>query len=86
MSAYSVVANSLGVSESWLRKLIGRQPVVVAAHEYLNLAALYVRLCERIEAEAEHERRRAAALREAAHAALESHRGVVASTPRPDRS
>lgn len=37
MRAYGAVARSVGVSESWVRKLIGRQPVVVAAHEFINL-------------------------------------------------
>lgn len=37
MRAYGAVARVVGVSESWVRKLIGRQPVAVAAHEYLNL-------------------------------------------------
>lgn len=82
MTAYAAVANAVGVSESWLRKLLGRQPVVVAVHEYLNLAAAYDRLCARIEAEELNEKRRTAALREAAHAALASDPIVVAGKTR----
>ena len=64
MSAYAAVARTVGVSESWLRKLLGRQPVVVAVHEYINLASAYVASCERIEAEADRQRRIAAAAAE----------------------
>lgn len=83
MAAYEMVAQRIGVSPSWLRKLVGRQPgLVVEAHEYLNIAAAYRRLCERVEAEAERERALAAALREKADAALASAPGMVAGVAR----
>lgn len=82
MAAYEAVANRVGVSASWLRKLLGRQPLVVEAHEYLNLAAAYRALCERVEAEAELERQRIAALKGHADAALESGSEVVATSTR----
>lgn len=73
MTAYEIVASTVGVSSSWLRKLLGRQPgLIVEAHEFLNIAHAYRSLCERIEAEAQRERALAAALREKADAALAS--------------
>ena len=72
MRAYEQVAATLGVSASWLRKLIGRQHVAVAAHAYLNLAAAYRSLCERIEAQAESEKLRAPAIQEQLNAVLAS--------------
>jgi hypothetical protein len=81
MAAYERVASLVGVNSSWLRKLLGRQPgIVLAAHELINIASAYRSLCERIEVEAERERRLAAALREKADALLESDLGMVAST------
>lgn len=59
MAAYESVARKIGASPSWLRKFIGRQPNVdLGAHQYLNVISLYRRLCERVEAEAENERRK----------------------------
>lgn len=85
MTAYEVVARQVGVTASWVRKFIGRQPLVVEAHEYLNIVSAYTRLCERIEVDAELRRQRAAALREDAHAALASAVVVVAGPPGRDR-
>lgn len=81
MSAYEIVGQSVGVTASWLRKLIGRQPLVVEHHEFLNLAAAYRRICERVEAEAEIERRKLAVLRGQADAALEGIVGVGECAP-----
>jgi hypothetical protein len=82
MAAYDRVASMVGVSASWLRKLTGRRPVTIEAHEYINLARAYRALCERIEREAETERQRAITLREKINAALESDCGLVESAPR----
>lgn len=57
MAAYERVAFRVGASSSWLRKLIGRQDVSLAAHTYQNLKLAYARACERLEAEAEAEKR-----------------------------
>jgi len=70
MTAYDRVASRIGVSASWLQKLIGRRHVAIAAHEFFNLYAAYQRLCERVEADAEHERRLLIALKDQTHAAL----------------
>lgn len=80
MAAYERVAQMVGVSPSWLRKLLGRQPDVkeIAAHEFLNIAAAYRSLCLRLEAEAERERRKATVLREKADAVIASASVVVA--------
>jgi hypothetical protein len=85
MTAYERVASTIGVSASWLRKLIGRQSVELAAHEYLNIALAYRKLCERIEAEAENNRRRAVAAMESINATLASASIVVDFEERPDR-
>lgn len=72
MTAYQRIASRVGVSSSWLQKLIGRRPVSVALHEGMNLLMAYRRLCERIEAEADHERKTMLALKENKHhAAIE---------------
>ena len=57
MAAYERVASRVGASSSWLRKLIGRQDVSLAAHTYQNMKLAYARACERLEAEAEAEKR-----------------------------
>lgn len=53
MTAYEHVGKAVGGTGSWLRKLISSQPVTLHAHQYLNLARLYDRLCARIEARAD---------------------------------
>jgi hypothetical protein len=85
MTAYERVASTVGVSSSWLRKLIGRQSVALAAHEYLNLALAYRKLCERIEAEAENNKRRAVAARESINASLASASIMVEDETGADR-
>lgn len=57
MAAYERVASRVGASSSWLRELVGRQEVSLAAHTYQNLKLAYARACERLEAEAEAEKR-----------------------------
>lgn len=86
MAAYERVASTVGVSARWLRKLIGRQPIELAAHEYLNIVAAYRSLCERIEAEAELERARAAALRRQADEALRGAMAPLAGVAGPPES
>lgn len=83
MAAYENVASMVGVSSSWLRKLIARQPFAIAAHHFHNLAAAYVALCERVEREAAHERQRAAALRKKADEVCE---GTIGMANGHDRS
>jgi hypothetical protein len=78
MAAYERVASLVGVNPSWLRKLLGRQPgIVLAAHELINISSAYRSLCERIEAEAERERRLAAVMRKQADEILEGDLGMV---------
>jgi hypothetical protein len=77
MAAYERVAGTVGVSSRWVRRLLSRQLSEIAAHEYLNICRAYRSLCERIEAEAEHERRVAVALRRDADEALASALGSM---------
>lgn len=86
MAAYEGVASWVGVSSSWLRKLLGRQPVDLGAHEYLNIVHAYRSLCERIEERAAHERQLATALRGQADEAIQSALGVVDRVPGPQES
>ena len=83
MAAYDTAARSIGVTASWIRKLIGRQPLTIEHHEFMNIALAYRTLCERIEAEAERERQTLAALKGRADAALEGGAGLVAREARP---
>lgn len=69
--AYEVVSAAIGRSRSWVEKIIGRQRGPGLSHEtMLAIVAKYHAICERIEADAEHDRRLAAALRGHAHAAI----------------
>jgi len=74
MLAYDRVAAKAGVSSAWLRRLVGRRHVSVALQDFLNIYSAYCRACERIEAEAEHERQMLLALKDKTHAVFE---GVV---------
>lgn len=77
MTAYERVARKIGASPVWVRKLLGRQPNVdVAAHQYLNIVGLYRRLCARIEAKAEEERRKLDLLLGHHHAIVQSNLGL----------
>lgn len=60
MAAYGAVASALGRSESWVRKIIGRSPLVSAsAADWFNLEVL----CARIDAVSERLEARAASIR-----------------------
>ena len=86
MTAYVHVADAIGVSTSWVRRLIGRQPIGLAAHEYLNLLAAYTSLCERIEQQAEHERMLTRALKGQADEAIQSALGMARRVSRQEES
>lgn len=58
MTAYDDVARKIGKSSSWLRKLIGRQPVGIDATTILNLIVQFNKLSERLEIEAENDRQK----------------------------
>ncbi len=79
MAAYEGVASWIGVSSSWLRKLIGRQPsTALGAHEYINLVSAYRSVCERVEAAGKNERAKAAILRGiTTDAVVASHLGMA---------
>ncbi|MGA0595421.1 hypothetical protein [Enterovirga sp. CN4-39] len=85
MSAYAAVADLAGVSESWVRKLLGGRPVVVELRHFLSLAEAYRRVCDRVEAERDLERTRFQALRAEADAALAIAEGMVVSPAGQDR-
>ncbi len=85
MSAYAAVGDLAGVSESWVRRLLGGRPVVVELRHFLSLAEAYRRMCDRVEAERDLERTRFLALRAEADAALEIADGVVVRPEGPDR-
>lgn len=77
MQAYESVARWCGVSSSWVRKLVGRQQTDLRAHQYLNLLSAYRSLCERLEVEAENERRLLAEMKGRADEALERAMGLA---------
>ena len=81
MAAYERVASRVGASSSWLRKLVGRQEVALAAHTYENIKQAYRRACERIEHEAEADKRAFIALGANNYAADQSlgGKGVLAA-------
>ncbi|GJE00580.1 hypothetical protein [Methylobacterium isbiliense] len=75
MRAYQTVGQEIARSPTWVRRVIGRSPLVrIDLHDALNIAALYDRLCARIEAAAEHEEARADVLRSIRHAVVEGGR------------
>lgn len=67
MTAYHEVARSIGQSASWVRKLVGRQPVAIERHVFENITNAYRSACERIEAERDLERARFLALGKVLH-------------------
>ncbi len=86
MRAYEQVGEAIDEGASWVRRLLsGSERVTVRRCTWLNIAAAYTTLCERIEAAAEHERRLEALLRSETDAALESNSGLVARLARPHR-
>lgn len=77
MDAYARIAEAAGVSESWVRKHYGRNPNVgVRLRDFLNVRAVYDRLCHRVEASAARVDALAEALEDYADA-------PVARAPRP---
>ncbi len=76
--AYEIVSVAIGRSRSWVEKIIGRQQGPGLSHEtMLAIVAKYNAICERLEADAEHDRRLAAALRGHAHAAITGALGAI---------
>lgn len=70
MVAYEQVASMVGVSSSWLRKFVGRNPdAKPSLVTGFNILALYDRMCLRVESEIANERAKLAALRNEIHAA-----------------
>jgi hypothetical protein len=81
MRAYGLVGAPLGRSATWVRKVLGRAPdVTVGLHDALNIATLYARVCDRIDASAEQVEASNNTLREELHAALS---GAAAPPSRP---
>ncbi len=79
MRAYERVGELIDEGASWVRRLVGgSERVTVRRCTWLNIAAAYATLCERIEAAAEHERGLEALLRSETDAALDSDLGLVA--------
>lgn len=84
MRAYGLVGAPLGRSATWVRKVLGRAPdVSVGLHDALNIAALYERVCARIEARADKVEAGNNALREELHAALSGAAAPLARTQGP---
>jgi hypothetical protein len=88
MAAYEGVAGWIGVSSSWLRKLIGRQDhIALHAHEYSNLVSVYRSVCERIEKAGRHEQAKAALIRGVTtDAIVASHLGMALRLTQSDES
>lgn len=68
MLAYEATAREIGQSPRWVRKLLGRERVAVSLGVGISIAAAYTRFCERLEADAAHDRAIAAAKRGEANA------------------
>lgn len=80
------IAALIGKSASWIKRLrAGSSEVIVALHDAMNVATAYDRLCSRIEAAAETEKARAAALRRSTDAAVSSTLDLVDGKARPPR-
>lgn len=78
MLAYDAVARKTGMSSSWVRKVLaGQFRPDIKVRPFRRIAAAYVELCERFEAEAEKERQLRAVLLERANEALAGTLGVV---------
>ncbi|WP_375408544.1 hypothetical protein [uncultured Methylobacterium sp.] len=88
ITAAEDIAAAVGKSASWLRKLrSGSAGAVVTLADAMNVATAYDRLCSRIEAAAETEKARAAALRRNTDAAVSSALDLVDGKARaPGRS
>lgn len=71
--AYEIVAQTVGVSSSWLRKFLAdrgevKEPRITLFH---NIRAAYDNLCERVERENEQDELRLQALKGQSHAVTE---------------
>lgn len=91
MLAYEAVARGIGVSASWVRKALGRQPVGAPWHVIENIRFAYEADCERLEAEQQLDRERFYALGKEDHAVAtgkDRRLGVApgASVPRAGRA
>ena len=85
MEAYSTLGSMLGKSQTWVRKVIGRQPdAAIYLRDALNIRSAYDRLCARIDAAAERVEGENNQLREAIDVALSAsaapHRGETGSS------
>lgn len=76
MIAYDIVARRVDASPRWLQRLLGRSHVHVAAHQLDNLRRLYVAACERLETDAERDKRAFRAIGDGTHAADTSARAA----------
>ena len=73
MAAYEMVAQTIGASPGWLRKLIkGYEAKEPRASIYENIRANYLALCNRVEQENEIDEARLRLLAEVPNAAAES--------------
>jgi hypothetical protein len=71
MEAYAALGSMLGKSQTWVRKVIGRQPdAAIYLRGALNIRSAYDRLCARIDAAAERVEGENNKLREAIDVAL----------------
>jgi hypothetical protein len=84
MDAYQALGSMLGKSQTWVRKVIGRQPdAAIYLRDALNIRTAYERLCARIEAAADAAETNNNALREELHAALTGAAAPLQGTPGP---
>ena len=84
MDAYRALGSMLGKSQTWVRKVIGRQPdAAIYLRDALNIRTAYERLCARIEAAADAAETTNNALREELHAALSGAGTPLLGTPGP---
>ncbi|MCJ2129251.1 hypothetical protein [Methylobacterium sp. E-045] len=83
MDAYQALGSMLGKSQTWVRKVIGRQPdAAIYLRDALNIRTAYERLCARIEAAADEAETNNNALREELHAALAGAAAPLSGTDR----
>ncbi|GJE41330.1 hypothetical protein AEGHOMDF_0494 [Methylobacterium soli] len=81
MEAYAVLGSMLGKSQTWVRKVIGRQPdAAIYLRDALNIRSAYDRLCARIDAASERIEGENDQLREAIDVALSA-----SAAPHPGR-
>jgi hypothetical protein len=87
MTAYEIVADRAGLKADWLRKFIGRSPrAALSLPAFVNLFAMYDRLCSRVEQEYELERARIVALKGEIDAATPGHLAMVLGLAREGSS